>query len=205
MIYILFKDYNETNIVYHVVTITDLEDTLKYGIRYNDKNTYESKYYKFHNFIDARKAKHVPEWVVRTKAVFASMNFKQKHIWHAHSALLGIRIQEDLCWICNENIANFLYEPLMLQEVPSFDLAKKFINKNGNKIAEDYWNCSLSFKDNLMLRLDKKAGYDAEVLVLHDILPKDIELLHIASDHKCMEVDKWREMFQSNDLDYTNC
>lgn len=191
--------------LYHVVTITDLDDTLKYGIRFNDKNTYESKYYNFHNFIDARRTKYVPEWVVRSNAIFASMNFKQSHIWHSHSALLSIRIQEDLCWVCNENIANFLYEPLMLREVSGFDTAKKFINKSGNKIAEDYWNCSLSFKDNLKFRLDKRAGYDAEVLVLHDILPKDIELLYIASDHKWLEVNKWEELFQSNDLSYPNC
>ena len=205
MIYILFKDYIETNVVYHVVTITDLDDTLKYGIRFNDKNTYKSKYYRFHNFIDDRRTKYVPEWVVRSNAIFTSMNFKPDHIWHSHSALLSIRIQEDLCWVCNENIANFLYEPLMLREVSSFDSAKEFINKSGNKIAEDYWNCSFSFKDNLKLRKDKTAGYDAEVLVLHDILPKDIELLYIASDHKCMEVKKWKEFFQSNNLNYLNC
>jgi hypothetical protein len=205
VIYILFKDYIETNVVYHVVTITDLDDTLKYGIRFNDKNTYESKYYKFHNFIDIRRTKNVPDWVVRSKAIFTSMNFKPDHIWHSHSALLSLKIHEDLCWVCNENIANFLYEPLILREVHGFDSAKEFINKSGNKIAEDYWNCSYSFKDNLKFRKDKMAGFDAEVLVLHDILPKDIELLYIASDHKCMDVNKWKELFRSNDLNYTNC
>jgi hypothetical protein len=205
VIYILFKDYIDTKVVYHIVTITDLDNTLKYGIRFNDKDTYKSKYYKFHNFIDERRIECIPEWVVRSNAIFTSMNFKDNHIWHSHSALLSIKIQEDLCWVCNENIANFLYEPLMLQEVSSFNSAKEFVKKSGNKIAEDYWKCSCSFKENLKRRLDKMAGYDAEVLVLHDILPKDIELLYIASDHKCMEVDKWKKLFQSNDLNYSNC
>ena len=205
MIYILFKDYIDTNVVYHVVTISDLDDVLKYGIRFNDKNTYKSKYYEFHNFIDERRTKQVPEWVIRSKAIFASMNFRNDHTWHSHSAILKIRIQEDLCWICNENIANFLYEPLMLQGVAGFEAAKEFIRKSGDKIAEDYWNCSLSFKSNLTYRKDKTAGYDAEVLILHDILPKDIELLYIASDHKCMEVSKWKKLFRDNDLNYANC
>jgi hypothetical protein len=202
---ILFKDYTETKVVYHVVTITDLDDTLRYGIKFNDKNTYKSKYHKFHTFIDERKTDNIPEWVIRSKAIFASLNFKPEHSWHSHSALLSIRIKEDLCWICNENIANFLYEPLMLGEVPGFDSAKEFIGRNGGKMVEDYWNCSLSFKENLKLRNDKKAGYDAEVLILHDILPEDIELLYIASDHRCMEIDKWKEFFQSNNLNYSNC
>jgi hypothetical protein len=49
------------------------------------------------------------------------------------------------------------------------------------------------------------TGYDAEVLILHDILPKDIELLYIASDHRYMEVNKWKEFFHRNILDYSNC
>lgn len=191
--------------VYHVVTISDLDDTLKYGIRFNDKNTYKSKYYKFHNFIDDRKTEQIPDWVIRSNAIFASMNFKTNHTWHSHSALLSLKIQEDLCWVCNENIANFLYEPLMLQDVTGFESAKSLIDKSGSKIVEDYWNCSCSFKDNLRLRKDKIAGYDAEVLILHDILPKDIKLLYIASDHKCMEVGKWKKSFLNNDLNYSNC
>jgi hypothetical protein len=205
VINILFKDYTETKLVYHVVTIGDLDNTLTYGIKFNDKNTYKSKYYEFHNFIDKMKPKYIPEWVVRSNAIFASMNFKPGHVWHSHSALLSIKIQEDFCWVCNENIANFLFEPLMLRKVSGFDSAQEFISKNGSKIVEDYWNCSLSFKDNLKLRKDKIAGYDAEVLILHDILPKDIELLDIASDHRCMEVNEWKKFFQSNNLNYSNC
>ncbi|MDF2841000.1 MAG: hypothetical protein K0Q99_1772 [Clostridia bacterium] len=205
MIDILFKDYTETKTVYHVVTITDLDDTLKYGIKFNDKNTYKSKYHEFHRFLDEKRPLHIPDWVIRSKAIFASMNFKSEHKWHSHSALLSIQIKEELCWICNENIANFLYEPLMLGQVPGFQSAKEFISRNGSKIGEDYWNCSLSFQDNLEKRNDKKIGYDAEVLILHDILPRDIELLYIISDHRCMEVNKWKDFFHSNHLDYAKC
>lgn len=205
MIDILFKDYIETKVVYHVVTITDLENTLKNGIRFNDKHTYKSKYHRFHYYIDEKKPDTIPEWVIRSNAVFASMNFKQNHIWHSHSALLSLKIQEERCWVCNENIANFLYEPLMLQQVPEFQQAKEFISKYGKRIVEDYWTSSLSFKDNLKMRKDKMAGYDAEVLILHDILPEDIELLYIASDHRCMEVNEWKEFFQGDCFNYSNC
>jgi hypothetical protein len=205
VINILFKDYSETKVVYHVVTITDLNKILKHGIKFNDKNTYKSKYHEFHSFIDDRKPSSIPQWVIRANAIFASLNFTEEHKWHSHSALLSIKINEDLCWICNENIANFLYEPLMLQKTSLFDSAQIFIEKNGDRIVEDYWKCSLSFKDNLKLRKDKMTGYDAEVLILHDILPKDIELLYIASDHRYMEVNKWKEFFHRNILDYSNC
>ncbi|OGO77658.1 MAG: hypothetical protein A2Y23_11935 [Clostridiales bacterium GWB2_37_7] len=201
----LFRDYTATKVVYHVVTITDLEKTLKNGIRFHDKATYKSKYHEFHSFFDERKPDRLPDWVMRSKSVFASLNFKNDHIWHSHSAVLSIKIKEDLCWVCNENIANFLYEPLMLGHVEGFDSAKEFIIKKGSRVAEDYWNCSLSFIENLKQRKDKKAGYDAEVLIMHDILPKDIELLFIASDHRCMEANKWKDFFQSNQLNYTNC
>lgn len=205
MIDILFRDYTETKVVYHVVTITDLDHTLRYGIHFDDKKTYLSKYHEFHSFFDDRKPKHIPDWVIRSKAIFASMNFKPTHTWHSHSALLSIKVNENLCWICNENIANFLYEPLMLSHVAGFSAAKDFTVRNGDKIAEDYWKCSLSFKDNLRQRRDKKAGYDAEVLILHDIPPNDIQLLYIASDHRYMEANEWKSFFHGDQLNYINC
>jgi hypothetical protein len=133
------------------------------------------------------------------------MNFRESHPWHSHSAVLGLQINEELCWICNENIANSLYEPLMLQDIPGFDAAKEFVRKKGDRAAKDYWEDSLSFKENLRIRNDKKAGYDGEVLILHDIPPKDIKLLCIASDHRYMEVNKWKEAFLKNELDYAKC
>lgn len=205
VIAILFRDYTETKVVYHVVTITDLDHTLSHGIKFDDKKTYNSKYHKFHHFFDERKPNSIPEWIIRSKAIFASLNFKPTHTWHSHSALLSIKVREDFCWICNENIANFLYEPLMLSEVTGFESAKKFVSRNGDQIAQDYWNNSLSFKANLEQRNDKKAGYDAEVLILHDIPPKDIKLLFIASDHRVMEVNKWNEFFMNDNLCYSKC
>lgn len=205
MIEILFKDYAETKYVYHIVTLTDLEKTLKYGIQFSDKKTYENKYQYFHNYIDRYKPDSIPNWVIRSKAIFGSLNFKQGHVWHSHSAILGVRINEDKCWICNENIANFLYEPLILQQIGGFEEASEFLRRNGQSIVLDYWNSSCSFKDNLLGRRDRKAGYDAEVLILHDIPPTDLEVLYIASDHKCMKPKEWKELFIKNELKYSNC
>lgn len=202
---ILFRDYTETKRIYHVVTLTDLEKTLSNGICFSDKNTYKSKYYDFHNYIDLHKPGSIPDWVVRSKAIFGSMNFKSNHIWHSHSAILSIRINEELCWVCNENIANFLYEPLVLQDIPGYEIAKDYIKRNGEAIVGDYWNCSCSFKENLKLRRDMKTGYDAEVLILHDILPEDIEVLYIASDHRFMKLEEWQKFFAKNDFTYSRC
>lgn len=202
---ILFRDYSETKRVYHVVTLTDLEKTLKQGIQFNDKNTYKNKYIDFHNFIDNHKPDSIPQWVVRSKAIFGSMNFKPGHVWHSHSAVLSVKINEDLCWICNENIANYLYEPLILKNIISFEAAQEFLERNGHNIVMDYWSSSCSFKDNLSWRRDKKAGYDAEVLILHDIPPEDIEVLYIASDHRFMKVKEWQEFFSGDEFIYSNC
>lgn len=201
----IFKDYMDTGLVYHIVTITDLKTILTKGLQYNDKATYQSKYYKFHQYFDSKKTSSIPSWVERSKAIFASMNFEKEHQWHSHSAVLGLHIKEELCWVCSENIANSLYEPLILQGTPGFEEAALFVKRQGPQIVEDYWNSSLSFKENLKVRNDKKAGYDAEVLILHDIPPEDIELLYIASDHRYMEANKWKEVFRNNELDYTTC
>lgn len=205
MIPIIFKDYTETKRIYHVVTLTDLKKTMDNGIRFDDKNTYKNKYFDFHSFIDKNKPVNIPDWVVRSKAIFGSLNFKSEHLWHSHSAILGIKIDETRCWVCNENIANFLYEPLILKDIKSFEDASGFIERNGKRIAQDYWTSSCSFSQNLIERRDRKRGYDAELLVLHDIPPEDIEILYIVSDHKYMEVKAWRDFFKKNNLIYSNC
>ncbi len=205
VITILFRDYTETKRVYHVVTLTDLEKTLKNGISFDDKKTYKNKYNNFHKFIDKYRTESIPNWVIRNKAIFSSMNFKHNHIWHSHSAILSIKINEDMCWVCNENIANFLYEPLILQNIKDFEAATKFMIRNGQIIAEDYWINSCSFKDNLEARKDKEEGYDAEILIMHHIPPEDIKVLYIVSDHRYMEVKEWEDFFCSNNIKYSKC
>lgn len=202
---IVFKDYSETGVVYHVVTITDLSEVLKHGLKFDGKHTYVTKYQEFHEYIDRGRPDFIPEWVVRSKAIFASLNFKDNHSWHSHSAVLSLKLNMDKCWVCNENIANFLYEPLMLQKIDGFEAAKDFIGRNGPKILKDYWNSSLSFEENINLRYDKKRGYDAEVLILHDIPPEDINILYIASDHRYMDIEQWKQSFMGNQLCYFNC
>ena len=113
----LFLDYTETGVVYHIVSITDLKKTLREGISYNDKVTYKTKYYDFHHLIEGQKPSLIPSWVMRSKAIFASMNFPQCHKFHSHSAVLAIKIHEDRCWIANENCANEIYEPFILQNI----------------------------------------------------------------------------------------
>ncbi len=187
----------ERGYAYHVVNIIDLERTLAEGIRYDDKTTYDSKYYDFHSYFDYYKPKAIPEWVERKKAIFASICFKEGHKWHSHSAILRIRLLEGRCWICNENLANFIYEPFILQDMKGFEQVKEYMNVNGRAFVEEYWNNSLSYKDNLSKRYDKKEGYDAEVLVMHPIPPENIECLYIVSDHQMMSYKEWQEFFRS--------
>lgn len=193
---ITFKDFAQEGYVYHVVNIIDLKKALNEGLGFDDKKTYISKYYDFHSYFDSFKPPSVPGWVERKKAIFASLNFKEGHTWHSHSAVLKVKIDPERCWICNENIANYIYEPFILQHINGFTAAREYISKNGRKVVEEYWAVSLSYMENLNIRHDKREGYDAEVLILHDIPPRDIQCLYIMSDHEVMSFDDWKNVFE---------
>ena len=191
----IFKDYNETKFVYHVASITDLNQILSKGIFYDDKSTYRDKYYNFHKYIDSFKPGNIPAWVIRSKAIFASLNFHEKHCWHSHSVVLGIKIDPDKCWIANENLANEVYEPFILKGVKGFSDAGKYLEICGEKNMNKYWETSLSFKENLKIRRDSDNTYDAEVMIFHSIYPEDIKPLYIVSDHRMMSIKEWKSLF----------
>ena len=191
----LFPDYEKSGVIYHIVSITDLEKTLTEGISYDDKATYKTKYYGFHHLIDGEKPEYIPDWVNRSKTIFASMNFHRLHKFHSHSAILAVKINEERCWIANENFANQLYEPFILQNIKQFSNCWNYLQTEGRELLSEYWKTSLSFSDNLSRRVDRIRGYDAEVLVCHNIEPENIEVLYIISDHKMMDVSQWKQRF----------
>ncbi|MBS4538016.1 hypothetical protein GOQ27_06055 [Clostridium sp. D2Q-11] len=184
-----FKDYTQTRMIYHIANINDFNNILKDGIKFNDKVSYKTKYIDFHKLIDQYKLSYLPEWIIRQKAIFGSMNFKDKHTWHSHSVLLGLKVNEDYCWVANENLVNEIYEPFILKDIDEFSYMNKYIKRIGINNIKEYWKTSLSFKENLSKRLDKKEGYDCEVLIFHDIKPKDITPIAIVSDHRYIEYD----------------
>jgi hypothetical protein len=192
----MFEDCTGQGYAYHVVNIVDLEKTLAEGISYDDKSTYDSKYYNFHAFFDYYKPDTVPEWVERKKAIFASICFKEGHKWHSHSAVLKIKIQKERCWVCNENLANFIYEPFILQHMEGFGNIQEYMRINGREFVEEYWKNSLSYNDNLNIRYDKKEGYDAELLIMHKVPPEEISCLYIISDHQMLSYKEWQEFFE---------
>ncbi len=190
-----FDDYSKTKRVYHIAPINDLKNILYEGIKYNDKVTYENKYCNFHNFIDNLKPDNIPSWVERKKAIFATMNYREKPNFHSHTVVMALKVDPSKCWIANESKANEIYEPFILKEIDALKGAKKYIDTNGKNLIKEYWRTSLSFKENLSKRIDLKNNYDAEVLILHSVKPEDIEVLYIVSDHKVMEFDKWKRVF----------
>lgn len=195
---LLFKDYNSTGLVYHIANINDLKDILEEGITYDHKSTYIDRYIEFHKFFDSLKPDYIPDWVIRQKAIFASMNFKKEHYFHSHSVVLGLKVDIKKCWIANENLANSLYEPLVLKDIKDFKFAKQYIENIGVKQVRQYWETSLSFVDNLSKRMDKREDYDEEVLIFHSIEPKDIIPLYIVSDHKMLTIDEWKSIFKGD-------
>lgn len=196
----VFIEPAEPGYAYHVVNINDLQKTLKEGIIFDDKKTYESKYIDFHSYFDRYRTENVPEWVQRSKAIYASIRFHKGHSWHSHSALLKIRLETDKCWICNENLANFIYEPFVLQSIEGFGIIKEYMAANGRTIVEEYWRKSISYEDNLVKGFDSKKGYDAEILVMHPIPPENLECLYIMSDHQIMEYRELQEYYKEGTI-----
>lgn len=190
-----FLDYIDTKRIYHIISIIDLDKALKDGIKYDDKRTYRSKYYEFHDYIDKYKSINVPDWVIRKKAIFGSLNFAKDHKFHSHTVLLGIRVDPKMCWIANENLANQTYEPFILQSVDEYSKSKKYLANEGCRLLNKYWETSCSFNENLKIRVDNQNGYDAEVLIFHDIKPTDIEVLYIISDHRMLTKKEWKQRF----------
>lgn len=192
---VLFSDYQKKGVIYHIISLTDLKKTLKEGITFDDKITYKTKYDGFHQFIDQKKPDWIPNWIIRSKTIFASMNYTKNHKFHSHSAILAIKINPKRCWIANENCANQIYEPYILQNIEGFQKCERYLNTKGRDLLTKYWETSLSFKDNLKVRMDQSDGYDAEVLVMHDIKPTDINVEYIVSDHRMLRVDEWKKIF----------
>ncbi len=191
----IFPDYEETRCVYHIISLIDLKKTLKDGIAYDDKITYHTKYDGFHEWIDRFKPSSIPHWVMRSKAIFASMNYSKDHSFHSHSAILAITINPERCWLANENCANQIYEPFVLQDIDEFSTCRNYLEKEGAELLRKYWDTSLSFKNNLEVRRDQQKNFDAEVLIFHPIEVKDIRITYIISDHRIMTIDDWKKRF----------
>ncbi|TCO69859.1 hypothetical protein [Marinisporobacter balticus] len=191
----LFLDYGQTGVIYHIISLTDLKKTLRTGIVFDDKVTYKTKYDGFHQCIDKQKSDAVPNWVIRSRAIFASMNYPKTHKFHSHSAILSIKINPKKCWIANENCANEIYEPYILRNIKGFEACSHYLETKGKRLLKKYWETSLSFEENLKVRIDKKKGYDAEVLVNHSIKPEDIRIEYILSDHRILCVEEWKKIF----------
>ncbi|SCZ06910.1 hypothetical protein [Alkaliphilus peptidifermentans] len=199
-----FSDYSKTGFIYHIAPINDLKRILTEGIQYDDKQSYKSKYIDFHSFIDQEKTPTIPNWVIRRKSIFASLNYRDNPRFHSHSVVLAVRIQPEKCWVANENLANEIYEPFILQDIEAFKESKEYMKTRGRGLAQEYWETSLSFLENTQRRFDLKKGYDAEVLVHHTIYPKDIKPLFIVSDHHIYTIKEWKRTFCSTSETISN-
>lgn len=155
----------------------------------------EEKYLDFNRLLDQYRTKNVPPWVLRERAFFASLNFRKGINWHSHSALLAIRVQEDKCWIANENLANEIYDPFVLSDIRGFDRAKLYLEARVEELAKEYWESSYSLGDYLNLELENLKNYDEEVLIFHDIEPKDIQCLMVITDHKKFTPELWQKHY----------
>lgn len=190
-----FEDYTITKAIYHIAPIIKLEEILKNGLKLDEASS--RKYKDFNSYFDSMKPLNIPEWVSRKKAIYGSMNFKSNHRWHSHSVILSIKIDEERCWVSDENLANILYEPFILSKIELFSSARQLLELKGKEYVANYWLNSISFVDNIKLRRDRKEWYDAEILIMHDIPPRDIKIVNIISDHRMMNVEEFNNTFKS--------
>lgn len=191
----MFKDYTITKRVYHIAPLIKLKEILEIGLKISESCS--SKYDDFNTFFDKCKPNRIPEWVSRKKAIYGSLNFTRNHKWHSHSVILSLKIDEQRCWIGDESLANILYEPFILRDISIFSEVDKFFKSCGEQFALDYWENSTCFMDNLIKRFDRDKEYDAEVLIMHDIPPMDINIIKIISDHKAMDINQCNNVFKS--------
>lgn len=190
----LFEDYNKTHKIYHIISMYDLQSTLQKGISYNDKVTYNTKYKGFHSLIEKEKTKNIPDWVKRKKAIFASMNYDSSFVFHANNIILSLSIDPEQCWIANEDLANQIYAPFFMKDIEDYkNEAHIYLEGKGKTLLQTYWKTSLSFKDNLRHRCDLKEGYNAEVMIFHNISPEDIQIEYLISGHKLMKPEEWKK------------
>ncbi len=190
-----FPDYKETGQVYHIIPIQDVSRAMEQGISFDDKASYLNRYVKFHEFMDQYRPGWLPSWVVRRKAIFATMNYRSSPSFHSHSAILAISVDPKLCWVANESRANQLYEPFILQDTKNLGNAKHYLETKGVQSIKEYWETSLSFEENLLKRRDLTENYDAEVLIMDRIPPESIEIRYIVSDHRLLTPAQWKDIF----------
>lgn len=193
----LFPNYRETNMVYHIASITDLNKILEDGIKYDDKHSYMEKYYNFHSFIDDYRPEGIPSWVERKKAIFASLNYTKSHKWHSHTAIIGINVNPKKCWFANENLVNEFYEPFILSNIEKYRYLKNYIMTQGKSNVEEYWKTSMSLDKFITEKIDCGKNYDGEILIFHDIEPSDLRLMAIISDHKFIRTNKIKNVYKT--------
>ena len=92
--------------------------------------------------------------------------------------------------MANENRANQLYEPFILKDVEGFHGAKNH-RRPGKASGTVLGKLAVLCRQSEAAK-DKEEGYDAEVMVFHEIRPEDIHYIAIVSDHRMMTVENGR-------------
>ncbi|RBP37247.1 hypothetical protein [Garciella nitratireducens] len=193
----LFPHYNKTKVVYHVVNINQLKNILEQGIQIQERKDFsDDKYLDFNQFLDKNKPAWIPKWISRKNALFASLNFKENMQWHSHSALLALKVQEERCWVANENLANEIYDPFILQYIDQFNSARDFMKNYGRQKALYYWNNSFPFQEYLKKGKTPMKNYDEEVMIFHNIVPENIKCLMVVTDHYIFTPQEWQKYYE---------
>ena len=164
-------------IVFHCSDIKNHDLVIKNGlmpIKYSDPYVLAASYY-----IDKSRNEQIPDWVSRYRTVYARPEFTNYEL-AGRSSEMGLYVVKNIdyskCWMGSIGLGGFclFYEGMSEEQIEE---KIRYIKSEG----KTYWRNSVSLLEYLentpaFARKDKIYGVD-EILIMHNILPENIELI----------------------------
>ena len=184
----LFPDFEETGLIYHGTQPDNLVAIFQTGLIPRIKVDPTEKHETIYEAHYRHRPDHIPDWVDPRKCLFGYMNRKRQGGFESISdgkvnrVSLGIRAEDRITertWVACTQFSDLVYCP---EETGYFDTDERreyFRNILEPASSEAYWKTSLSFAENLKVRLDHLLPMQAhlELLVcLMEIRPEILTL-----------------------------
>lgn len=176
----IFPDFEETGLIYHYTRIENLPGIFQKGLipRYKNGDDYQTIYEAHYR----HRPDYIPDWVDPRRCIFGAMNRKR-----GPTIAIGIRAEKQIVertWAALSIFSDFVYGP---REAGYFDTEE--LTEYYHRVVEPtcsgaYWKLSMSFTQNLQLRLDRLLmgqRYFELLICLERILPDLLSLQSLPS------------------------
>jgi len=184
----LFPDFEKSNLIYHGTDIGNLLSIFRVGLIPRFKIDPSEKHETIYDAHYKHRLACIPDWVDPRKCLFGYINRqRQGHMdrlidGRVISVSLGIRAEPEITkriWIACSRFSDLVYCP---EEAGYFDTPerKKYFQDTLEVTASQaYWRASLSFEQNLKIRLDHllpMQGHLELLICVENIYPKLLSL-----------------------------